>query len=427
MADWKGIVKGGWHPGKEGHGPSVTGKVKGLGKGLLGRGDNSSPESQEHVAAPISSLRDPSSFGPPPKRTGYGGNVAAAAAGSPSPAGSYTPASQYQTQSYSTAAPATSPVGQAYNPQPSHGAHETEEPVAEPKPYRVDTTGLSISHLPPPPVRRDGADGRSPPPPAAPPSHSAAKTKPPPSLPPRLPPRSGNSSPVHAPSPTSTGGSSQPGYLNQGAVSRLGAAGISVPGLGIGGGGAAPPLPLPPPARNSPTSTGSPSTTSSSGQINELQSRFSRLGNSYSSHPESTSPANTTTQAAQGATWAQKQAALRTASSFQKDPSSVSFADAKTAAGTANKFRQRHGDQVASGMQTANRLGQRFGTVAGAARPPPPGSDREQSPQAQVSGLLGKKKPVPPPPPKKKPELSVGGGPEPDPPPVPLASRPRFD
>ncbi|KAI1143914.1 hypothetical protein F5Y05DRAFT_407312 [Hypoxylon sp. FL0543] len=374
MTDWKDIVKHGWHPEKEG--TSLKGQVK----SLVGRGDKSSSHSSSnHSAAPISALRDPSSFGPPPKRVG-----------TQSPA--------------SVTSPYQPPTGLSPNVQ-----QHTEAVPVEPKPFRVDTTGLSTTHLPPPPVRRDSPDKRE----QAPPPYSSAKTAGPPSLPPRLPPRSGNASPAQAQSPVSTGGGQPSGYLNQGAIDRLGAAGISVPGFGIGG-----KTPPPPPAR-SPTTTSSPSTglppKPSNGQINELQSRFSRLGATSSRQDTATAPA-------QGTTWAEKQAALKTASSFRKDPSSVSLAEVKTAAGTAHNFHQRHGDQVTSGLKTANGLSQRFDNVEanspGTAVPP-------TSPTGQIAGIIGKKKP-PPPPPAKKPQLSEAGNQGNSPPPVPLATRPKF-
>ncbi|KAI0841585.1 hypothetical protein F5Y06DRAFT_194248 [Hypoxylon sp. FL0890] len=376
MSDWKGIVKHGWHPEKEGT------TLKGQVKSLVGRGDKSSHSSSNHSAAPISTLRDPSSFGPPPKRVG--------SSGAPSPVSATSP---YQ-----------SPTGQTYGVK-----QQTEEPAVEPKPYKVDTTGLSTTNLPPPPVRRDSPDKRE----QAPPPYTSAKSAGPPSLPPRLPPRSGNASPAQTQSPVSTGGNQPSGYLNQGAIDRLGAAGISVPGLGIGG--KAPP---PSPAR-SPTTTSSPSTGTlpkpSSGQMNELQSRFSRLGTTSSHQDHTTAPA-------QGTTWAEKQAALKTAASFRKDPSSVSFADAKAAAGTAHNFQQRHGDQVASGLKTAHGLSQRFNGVNDNSQATAASST---SPMGQITGIIGKKKP-PPPPPAKKPQLSGAGNQGDGPPPVPLATRPKF-
>lgn len=129
-------------------------------------------------------------------------------------------------------------------------------------------------------------------------------------------------------------------------------------------------------------------------------------------------------------------------SDFKKDPSSVSFSDAKSAASTANNFRERHGEQVASGVKTANSFDQKYGvsgkvggylgnssgggSPAEAGRTPSP-AQSHFSTISNAAGLLGKKKPPPPPPPKKKPEL--GGNPvdtadEDTPPPVPMSTRP---
>lgn len=312
----------------------------------------------------------------------------------------------------------------------SHGGQQDEgvqeAPAAPSRGWQRDTTGLSTSHLPPPPSRRDGADGRTGSPAqssAAPPPYSSAKPRvapppvatrgPPPSLPPRLPSRPGTSSAVQAASPAissrpatqthmETQGRAENGFLNQSATSRLGAAGISIPGFGIGSKTSAAP---PPPSR---------------------------------SPIPSPSAAGPTPASNQGTTWQQKQAALRTASQFNKDPSSISFSDARTAASTANNFRQRHGEQVASGLKTANSLSQRFeatgkaktggDSVAG------PGTAGQQ-PQGSISlstltSAIGKKKPPAPPPPRKKPtELGSGSasnGNAGAPPPVPMSTRPTF-
>ncbi|KAI1074447.1 hypothetical protein F5B20DRAFT_434852 [Whalleya microplaca] len=430
MSDWKGIVKSGWHPEKEG--TSLRGQVvsriypsihpsihiytpfqvfktrddcsyirrlisptTGNQKGLIHRGDKSSSSptssSSNRSPPPISSLRDPSSFAPPPKHVGYRHG---------SPGGT---AAQHQPESPDR--------------QQTYGS--TQEPAPEPRPYRVDTTGLSTSHLPPPPARRDDANGAPPPP------YTAAK---PPSLPPRLPPRSNNASPVHAPSPTSA--TANAGYLNQGAISRLGAAGISVPGLGIGKSSASSASPPPPASTNTTNNTSS----------NSLTDRFSRLSiPSSSSSSSSSSQRGTSTPAPEkGTTWAEKQAALRTASSFHRDPSSVSFADARAAAGTANNFRQRHGEQVAAGARAAHRVDQRFGVSERALAAGAGGSGGGAggqggaggggtSPMAQIQGVLAaKKKKPPPPPPAKKPSLAGMNDRGDTPPPVPMASRPKF-
>ncbi|KAI1282446.1 hypothetical protein F5Y07DRAFT_240096 [Xylaria sp. FL0933] len=269
---WKDVVKNGWHPEK--NGSSLKSQVK----GLVGRGETSSPSSREgYVPPPRSSLRDPASFGPPPKHVAAYGPTAAQ--------------QQQQTQ-----APDSAGGSRTYSPvQPYTQAQHVEEaaaaeaPPPEPKPYRVDTTGLSTSHLPPPPTRYSGGQSPQPPPPArsavittTQPSAITAKPKAPPSLPPRLPPRSGNSTP--SPSPTSADGqAASQGYLNQGAVNRLGAAGISVPGFGIGGGGKTPPpLPLAG-ARHGPPPTAAPTQAPGYGQTEELQARFARMGTPSSS------------------------------------------------------------------------------------------------------------------------------------------------
>lgn len=264
----------------------------------------------------------------------------------------------------------------------------------------------------PPPSYESATSQRSVP--APPPRANAAPKGP--SLPPRLPPRTNSTA-------TSASENSESGQLNQGAVNRLGAAGVSVPGLGIGQSNAASPSPPPPPRQQT-------------APVNELQNRFSKLRTTNQAAEE---------QPAEGTTWAQKQAALKSASNFNKDPSSVSVSDAKSAAGTANNFRQRHGEQVASGVKSANSLNQKYGVTnrigafaggqqqqqeqgvepAKTASPAPPVS-------SPASGLAGKKKPPPPPPPKKKPGLG-GSVPAPapapagdEPPPIPMSTRPTF-
>ncbi|KAK2605060.1 hypothetical protein N8I77_007936 [Diaporthe amygdali] len=407
MSRFKEIAKNGWHPDKD----ETT--FRGQVGAVFGRKSNTQSNADRDVT-PISHLRDPASFAPPPKRTG---------AGVLPPPGI----------SSATARPGSSYAGQE---------QDVEEPPAPPRPYRVDTSGLSTAHLPPPPGRRDGADGRDPAVSPPPPPYSASAKPPPPSLPPRLPPRNNSASPGHSPGaspglPAPAAPSRQTGFLNQGAVDRLGTAGVSVPGLGIGGGNKQV-LPPPPPSRSGANSP-APPPASGSGTVNELQSRFSKFGGFGGGSSPSPPPAQGAP--AQGTTWAQKQAALKTMTDFKKNPSSVSLSDAKSAASTANNFRQRHGEQVASGVKTANSLDQKYGVSgkvggylgnAGGSSGTEPG--RTPSPaQSHLStirnaaGLLGKKKPPPPPPPKKKPEL--GGNPvdaadEDAPPPVPMSTRP---
>jgi hypothetical protein len=417
-----------------------------LQNGALGRDTSSSTT---HVARPLTDLRDPASFAPPPKRTGSG-------LAPPPPPTDSSKVKRTTVQSPSKYQDPRAPNPAAAPPKISHApgqlGYQDEQDQAEQQrprgPFQVDTTGLSTNHLPPPP-KRGGADGRAVPAVPAPPSYetalshpkqnpslSASSPTPPaassgPGLPPRLPARTNTGSTMSTPTTPvashDTGGSGGGGLLNQSAMNRLGASGISVPSLGIGNNtssqGATPPPP-PPPPRQTPTSTGA----GSNAQVSELQNRFARFNTGGTAPSE-----NTISPAGGGTTWAQKQAALKTATSLQKDPSSVSLSDAKNAASTASNFHQRHGEQVAAGVQSANRFNQKFGVasklggVAG-------GQQQQQPVVAAITGLAGKKKPPPPPPAKKKPGLggapaphAVSGAAEEDaPPPIPMATRPQF-
>ncbi|KAL7945763.1 hypothetical protein V8C42DRAFT_321505 [Trichoderma barbatum] len=280
--------------------PDLKGRAKNkVTRHIPGRG-HKEDDAPSHVAAPLSSLRDPNSFAPPPRRTGTG----LAPPPPPSTAKrSVVPApSTYQ-----------DPHGPRVEPPPRFADERQlemydyeEEPQAPSGPYRADTTGLSTAHLPPPPIRRDAAGGRSPPSYDSVVGASPSDTKGP-SLPPRLPPRSGSGTPDRTASPLSTLGVSS-SSLNQGAVNRLGAAGISVPAFGIGSSSPSPanneaPPPKPPRPNATPPS-----------QLNELQNRFARLGTSSTgSSAGLPSPPAETAAAAPPLTWAQKQAAIKAA------------------------------------------------------------------------------------------------------------------
>ncbi|KZL80747.1 gmp synthase [Colletotrichum incanum] len=403
MSNFGNFMKNGWHPEKAGT------TFKGQVNGLLGRNKDDA-DKEGRVARPLSSLQDPSTFAPPPKRV---------------PGTNPPPPPPSRSNAASPGAPPP-----PYEDPNRYQQQEEEEEEAPPRPYRVDTTGLSTAHLPPPPGRKDGADGRTPPP------GQAAARPPPPSLPPRLPPRTPSAASVTPPAPPASAASSGGGYLNQNAMSRLGAAGVSVPALGIGKSAPEPPArsnagsPAPPP-RNGAFSP-------PNGQMNELQNRFAKLGKSSGQLSSPPPPS-------EGTTMEQKQAALRTASNFHKNPSSVSMSDARSAASTFNNFRQRHGEQVASGVKSANNLNQKYGisdkvgkyagqvgqqqegTTGNAGAAPSP-----LSPPPGLLNTIGKKKP-PPPPPKKKPQLSSaaappapGPGDDDEPPPIPLATKPTF-
>ncbi|KNG46016.1 hypothetical protein TW65_07212 [Stemphylium lycopersici] len=412
MDKFKSVAKGGWHPEKSrtnsgssagGQSDSKLGQVKGWVGKVQGK-DAHAEAAREHQSAPLSTLKDPYSFAPPPKRLDY--NAGSSAAGGAA----------------SSAALASAPPGGAkQRMQEREEARRREEEEANrppPGPYRPDTTGLSTAHLPKPPAFRPGSASPAPPAPAS---------RPKPSLPPRLPPRQNEYPDEFSPPPPPTyneatqQGTPAQGVMNQAALGRLGQAGVSVTGLGIGRTASPPvppranPSPPVPPRQNSRTSmkTPPPLPASRGSQMSELQNRFASM-----SGPKSPAEAPAT-----GTSWADKQAALRTASSLREDPSKVSASDLKGAASTANNFQQRHGDQIASGWKSANSLNQKYGitgrmnNLASSSASPPPAP----SPAPGSQGGLGKKAP-PPPPPKKK-ELSDGSG---EPPPIPLSSKPKF-
>lgn len=332
------------------------------------------------------------------------------------------------------------------------GEHEAAQAVSKaappPVPYRADTTGLSTAGLPQPPVRRLEAGEQS--------ASASPAAKPKPSLPPRLPPRQNSHPTANAPSPPpdySTAVQQQPtqdAYLNQGALGRLGKAGVSVPGLGIGAarggqggqggqGGSQVSNPWRNESSSNTTSTSSPTTTQSP-SITGLQSRFGAMTTS----PTSPSPNDPPTPS-QGTSFAQKQAALRTASQFRNDPSSITLSDARSSAATANNFRERHGEQVATGWKGANALNKKYdvanrvngiagqngsasparedGPVArrdNTASPATGGEGMPTSPWANEPSQSAFRKP-PPPPPVKRTGTGSGGAP----PPVPMGSKPR--
>ena len=297
---------------------------------------------EERVARPITALKDPNSFAPPPKhRSAYGDDVAKASISPP--------------------------------------------------------TGSAPPLPPPTPRRATAADGARAPPP----------------VPPRLPPRR-NTTDVTEEDLHERGG------LSAGAASamgRLGRAGISVPGFEtkkVDGDGHSPASSnhqiLPPPPR------------SNIGSIGAIGNRFSK---------PSISAAVPTT----GTTMAEKQAAVKTANQFYKDPSKVSFSDARAAASTARNFQQRHGEQVADGIRAGNELkdkhgekvsqGLKYGTelknrVASAPpdahrqhTPPPPPRRNEDTHEAEYA---------PPPPPRRTRDHEVVT-PSPPPPHLPHPAR----
>lgn len=193
---------------------------------------------------------------------------------------------------------------------------------------------------------------------------------------------------------------------------------MSVPGFDIGP-KTTKQAPKPPPPMPSRKLAPAEQSLSHDTQMNALQSRFSQMGTSSPKEPT-----------AQGTTWAEKQSALKTASSFRDNPSSVSFSDARNAASTFNNFRERHGTQVASGLKSANALNSKYGIADTVTSHNAPSKQVEpeydHGPILMEDKTASPVKKAPPPPPKKKPGLGAApvdnsGGP----PPIPLASKPK--
>lgn len=183
----------------------------------MGKGKDSSSERSDHVSQPLSSLKDPASFGPPPKHVNYHGTAALSNQPTPDRQAGRAPLSHDQAYTQNV-----------HQQRPELEQESAQKPPPPPVPYRVNTTGLSTDNLPPPPARRlDSPSSASP---------TSSKPKPPaPQLPPRLPPRNDSSSTsTPPPPPYSAVPPPSQGYVNQDATSRLSNAGVSVPALGIG-------------------------------------------------------------------------------------------------------------------------------------------------------------------------------------------------
>ncbi|KAI9808486.1 MAG: hypothetical protein M1826_004131 [Phylliscum demangeonii] len=334
--------------------------------GWVGKGKPASPSPQAHRSTPLAALPDPASFAPPPKNINYHGPSAVSPTTSPA----------RSTPAFSTA--------QVSAPE-EHDEPRPRPPLLPSRSKTATSIPTNVSQLAPDKSR--------------------------PAVPPRLPPRptldggQEQSTSVRTPPLESGSTSSRAGQLNQAALARLGRAGITVPAFGIGG---------------SPKPAEAEERTSSSDESHPVAKRpstFSTLstGSADAGH------------GSQGTTWAQKQAALRTATNFHQDPSSISFSDARAAVSTANSFQQRHGAQLAQGVRAGKALSDRISA------PSEPGVKKatleDEVADAAVKPNLGaglsSAKQAPPARPIKKPELSGDPARSVEPPPVPLASKPR--
>ncbi|KKK19197.1 hypothetical protein ARAM_004778 [Aspergillus rambellii] len=403
MSGLKGVMKEGWHPkGRDGKKESWRSDFKGINQvaGWVGKGKDNDTDRENHVSRPLSSLKDPASFGPPPKHIKYHGAGALPNETTPDRSGFGTPLSQEQASRQNVEQQGAE---EAARWDEGKAAEKPRPPV----PYRTNRTGFDPSRLPPPPVRRTATPDDS---------TTVVSPRPRPAVPPRVPPRTATPS-SHPPTPppaysphVPAAEQSQPleGHLNQDATLRLSQAGVSVPALGIG-------------SNNRSAPTASPSTAGLVGQapVNELQSRFSQLRTNSSPSPPVPPPPPRGNQS-----------------------SPISASTVSSARSAFNDFRSQHSDKIESGKQKLNGLDQKYGitqrvskafdsnsentTNAAPPVPPHPNLSRSSTSSTDTEALARRKAP-PPPPPQKKAELRSAptGAASPAPPPLPLNTKPR--
>lgn len=355
----------------------------------MGKGKDESSSRSEHVSQPLSSLRDPASFAPPPKR--YGSS-----------------AFSYQQDVGTPTSQAQSYTQNIHQHHPAEAEEEAQRPPPPPVPYRVNTTGLSTDNLPPPPGRSLDSPSSA--------SATSAKPRAPPP-PPRLPARNDSSTSTPPPPPYSDAVSSpSQGYINQGAASRLSNTGVSVPSLGIG-------------------ERGNSSQSSTGGAADKLQSQFSQMRTNFGS--SSAAPAASSHTSAN----TDIDHSLRGPPGFRERHADKIDMGKQKLGGVTSRFNTFVEDRKFSA--SANKR---------IPRPPGPNSPAPASPvRASPAPVLSAPTPSaastpvtgpdmqaqaqrkkPPPPPPKRADMRVtpvtpspGSSSSPGPPPVPLGSKPR--
>ena len=276
--------------------------------GWMGRNKNTSDTEYNSQPRPLASLRDPKSFGQPPR---HRDTVA-------SPSGVSGSSHSY-------------PSGTEDAPSHDSSSRRQEIPSEEQEerkptgPFVVDTTGLDTSRFPKPPVRSVANDPSSPvtgaPPAGGPMNHAK------PSLPPRLPPRQSGGPTEAAEQNISqdahTYSSAKPaGNLNRSAIDRLGKSGVSVPGFGIG----------------SSTTNSAPKELPSGLNGSELQTKFSRMNVSDPNQSPTLNDSSVWSTSGKG---------------------SPSIADVRDTAITAKNIHEKHGNQINQGLNTLNSINQK--------------------------------------------------------------------
>ncbi|KAI2684984.1 hypothetical protein DTO012A9_6131 [Penicillium roqueforti] len=427
VAGWMGKGKEG-DSSSSGHGSSSQGGIRGHVASFMGKGNETSSNRSEHVSQPLSALKDPSLFGPPPKHINYHG---------------------------AAAAPNQTTAQDPHRREVAEVEEEQYQRPPPPIPYRADTSGLSTDNLPPPPVRRlDSASSAS----------SSISKQRPPKPPPRLPARNASSSseslPAYSPGPVLSHD-----YINQDATSRLANAGVSVPGFGIG-------------QEKSPSPAHTP--------VNELQSRFSQMNTRSPSAPTPPAQSHPASSTSSLHNFRERHAdtidsgkqkygdfrerhadtidsgkqklsgyASRLTGSSPAAPSpparpasntsSMNLEPAEPARGTSSvqDFRERHADKIELGKEKWGGVTSRFNTFVEdrkfsaeankrIPRPPARPIPMAHSNSSAVSSTEpAQRKKAPPPPPPKRAEFRAspvdGSSPTPlgGPPPIPHDTKPR--
>lgn len=233
--------------------------------GLTGSKKSHDQDDDYHTSRPISTLKDPSSFGPPPKRVDseFG---AAPTLEAPSQKGPLSPAEYRAREDERIRLEKEQEKLDREEQRRLRAEKRAEQEATGPQvPYRNDNTGLSTTQFTPPVARRVADDGSIVIRPTA-----ASMSSPKRSLPPRLPDRPGNNLRIGAvpPPPPSRSKVPEP-PLYRGTSSQ-----VSLEQSPISS-NRSPPLP-------SRSSTGSSSkgvtgASESNPQLNELQSRFARM------------------------------------------------------------------------------------------------------------------------------------------------------
>lgn len=435
--DGKAMLKGGWHPSNDRAIKKETWKsdLKGI---ATGKKKDPYEQQRNHTSAPLTSLRDPDSFGPPPKaRSHYDQDgrplnpieverkKTGAAAGSSLAAGIPQSLAQIPTEHRGGLGAPIVETGYKERRQremEERERREQEELNRERGPYKKDTTGIDTRNFAPPPRHYAVGGGGT---------AAIEAPRPSPALPPRVPPRQAALPPPPSRQTTGTiasqnSGSSGPPPFLPPRQNEYPDEHTPAPPPTYGEALNAPSPPAQPTANkfetaatNAATKFGSQAATSWMQQRQQQQTQdpaainqgaAGRLAGAGVSVPGFGIGRSCNATAQQ----------LPTPSS-QQVQSAASFAS-----GAAARFGSQHQQGQGQGGQL-NELQQRFARMGtGSSANPPAGQEN-----GVISPAAAAQKKPPPPPPPKKAGLQPGQAPNGSdngqaPPPVPMSSKPKW-